>query len=96
MNSGPPAVYSWLFLIFGTFYCLLPIIRFSILWSNRKKIANPKLHISKLQRHFKGKSQFTSKDIELFFRDLEPDVVSPQKVREKRSNELNSISLDHF
>lgn len=53
---------------------MLPIIRFCILRYNRRKIANPKLHITKLQQHFKGKSQFTTKDIELFYRDLEPDV----------------------
>ncbi len=41
---------------------------------NRKKIANTKLHIAKLQQHFKDTNQFTTKDIELFYRDLEPDV----------------------
>jgi hypothetical protein len=44
------------------------------LWSKRKNIANPKLHIAKLQQHFEGKSQFTTQDIELFYRDLEPKV----------------------
>jgi hypothetical protein len=41
---------------------------------NQKKIRNPKLHINKLQQHFNGKSQFTTQDIELFYRGLEPDV----------------------
>ena len=53
---------------------LLPIIRLCILPSNRKKIANSKLNISKLQQHFKSKIQFTTKDIELFYRESEPDI----------------------
>jgi len=53
---------------------LLPIIRFGILQSNRREIVNSKLHISRLQQHFKGKSQFSIHDIDLFYRDLEPDV----------------------
>jgi hypothetical protein len=44
------------------------------LQSNRNAIANPKLHISVLQQHFKDKHQFTTDDIEVFYRGLEPNV----------------------